>query len=108
LNVSALFELHIVIMFVSQDIFNTEIAILCVGPSTPIFASSGWLGRGDGMILSTVPGMMALGCSGIRAVSKFSSAIFADLATRGFAISFLTLACVALSGSFLLLLWSMH
>jgi hypothetical protein len=27
---------------------------------------------------------------------------------RGFAISFLTLACVALPGCFLLLLWSMH
>ena len=60
------------------------------------------------MILSTVPGMMALGRSRIRAVSKFSSAILADLGMRGFAISFLTLAYVALPGSFLLLLWSMH
>ena len=53
------------------------------------------------MILSTVPGIEVLGCSGIRVISKFSSAIRADLAMRGFAISFLTLACVAVSGSFL-------
>jgi hypothetical protein len=46
--------------------------------------------------------MVALGCSGIRAVSRFTSAILADFAVRGFAISFLTLACVALPGSFLL------
>jgi hypothetical protein len=32
------------------------------------------------MILSTVPGMVKLGCSGIRAVSRFGSAILADLA----------------------------
>jgi hypothetical protein len=31
----------------------------------------------------------------VRAVSRFSSAFLADLAMRGFAISFLTLACVA-------------
>ena len=49
------------------------------------------------MILSTVPGIVVLGCSGIREVSKFSSAILADLAMRGFAISFVTLARVALS-----------
>jgi hypothetical protein len=36
--------------------------------------------------------MVALGCSGIRAVSRFTSAILADFAIRGFAISFLTLA----------------
>jgi hypothetical protein len=52
--------------------------------------------------------MTALGCSEIRAVSKFSSAFLTDLGMRGFAISFLTLECVALSGCFLLLLWSMH
>ena len=52
------------------------------------------------MILSTVPGMLTLGCSGIRVVSRFISAIFADLAMRGFSISFLTLAVAASPGSF--------
>jgi hypothetical protein len=56
------------------------------------------------MILPTVPGMVVLGCSGIRAVSRFSSASLADLAMRGFAISLLTLARVALSESLLVLL----
>ncbi|MHB8486288.1 MAG: hypothetical protein ACYDCM_11275 [Candidatus Acidiferrales bacterium] len=62
------------------------------------------------MILATVPGMVALGCSGIRPVSKFSSAILADFAMRGFAISFLflTLDPVALPDSFLALLCSIH
>jgi hypothetical protein len=46
--------------------------------------------------------MVALGCSRIRAVSRFTSAILTGFAIRGFAISFLTLACVALPGSFLL------
>jgi len=59
------------------------------------------------MILSTVPGMLMLD-SETRAVSRFSSAILADLAMRGFAISFLTLARIALRGSFLLSLCSMH
>ena len=59
---------------------------------------------GDGMIFSTVPGMVALGRSGIRVGSRLCSAIFADRAMRGFAISFLTLARVALLGSFLALL----
>ncbi|HLW98551.1 MAG TPA: hypothetical protein VKR82_07890 [Candidatus Acidoferrales bacterium] len=59
------------------------------------------------MILSTVPGMVTLGCSGIRAVSRFNSAIFADLAMRGFAISFLTLVLVEASDSFLAFLWNM-
>ena len=76
-------------------------------PSTAICAFSGWLGRGDWMILSTVPGMVTLGGSGIRVVSSFSSAILADLAIRGFAISFLILARVALPGSFLVFLCSM-
>jgi len=40
--------------------------------------------------------MVVLGCSRMRVVSRFSSAILADLAMRGFAISFLTLARVAL------------
>ena len=53
------------------------------------------------MILSTVPGTVALGCSRIRRVFRFSSAILADFAVRGFAISFLTLACVALPRAFL-------
>jgi hypothetical protein len=52
------------------------------------------------MILLTVPGMVVLGCSAIRVVSKFSSAIRADLLMRGFAISFLT-ARIAFLDSFL-------
>jgi hypothetical protein len=52
------------------------------------------------MILSTVPGIVVLGCSRIRAVSKFSAAILPDLDMRGFAISFLTLARVELPGLF--------
>ena len=60
------------------------------------------------MSLSTVLGMVVLGCSGIRAVSRFSSVILADRAMRGFAISFLTLARMALPGSFLAFLCSMH
>jgi hypothetical protein len=45
-----------------------------------------------------------LSCSGIREVSRFTSAIFADLAMRGFAISFVTLARVASSDRVLLFL----
>ena len=59
------------------------------------------------MILSTVPVMTAVGCSGVRVVSRFTSAIFADLAMRGFAISFKMLARAASSGSFLALLCNM-
>ena len=53
------------------------------------------------MILSTVPVIEVLGCSGIRVISKFSSAIRADLAMRGLAISFWTLTSVAVWGCFL-------
>src|SRR5579872_2881883 len=60
------------------------------------------------MILPTVPERVVLGRSGIRAVSSFSSAIFADLAMRGCAISFLTLASDAFSNLFLLFLSNMH
>jgi hypothetical protein len=60
------------------------------------------------MILWTVPGKVALGCSGMRDVSRFSSAILADLDIRGFAISFLTLALVASLRSLFAFLWSMH
>jgi hypothetical protein len=48
--------------------------------------------------------MVAFGSSGIRAVSRFSSATLADLAMRGFAISLVTLARVAVSDSLLVLL----
>jgi hypothetical protein len=48
--------------------------------------------------------MVTLGCSGIRVASRFSSAIRADLAMRGFPISCATLARVALLSSFLALL----
>jgi len=60
------------------------------------------------MSLSTVPGMVELGCSGIRAVSRFRSATLADLVMRGFAISLLTLARVAMSDSFLVLLCNIY
>jgi hypothetical protein len=60
------------------------------------------------MILSTVPGILTLGCSRIRAASRFSSAILADLAMRGLAISFSTLARVALPAIFLVLLCNIH
>lgn len=60
------------------------------------------------MILSTVPGTVALGWSGIRAASRFSSAILADLAIRGFAISLMTLARVALACCFLAFLCSIR
>jgi hypothetical protein len=60
------------------------------------------------MILSTVPGKVVLDCSGIRAVSRFRSAIVADLAMRGFVISFLTLARVESLGVFLVFLCSMN
>jgi hypothetical protein len=44
--------------------------------------------------------MVALGCSGVRAVSKFISVILADLAMVGFAISCWTLARVVFPISF--------
>jgi hypothetical protein len=53
------------------------------------------------MILLTVPSTVVLGSAGIREVSRFSSAILADLVMRGFAISFTTLARVALADSLL-------
>jgi hypothetical protein len=77
-------------------------------PSTATCAFSGWLGRGDGIIFLTVPGMVVLGCSGIRAVSSFISAILADLAIRGLAISSLTPACDALPVFFLAFLCGIH
>ena len=60
------------------------------------------------MILSTVQRMVILGCLGIRVVSRVSSIILADLAMRGFAISFLTLARVASPRSFFRFLCRMH
>jgi len=56
------------------------------------------------MIFSTVPGMVVLGRSGTRARSRFRSAILADLAMRGLAISFLTLARIESLCSFLVFL----
>jgi len=49
------------------------------------------------MIFSTVPSIATLGSSRIRSLSRFNSKILADLAMRGFAISFVTLARVALA-----------
>ena len=59
-------------------------------------------------VLSTVQRMVKLGCLGIRVVSRISSIILADLAMRGFAISFLTLARVASPRSFFRFLCRMH
>ena len=73
-------------------------------PSIAICAFSGWLGREDGISLSTVPGMTVVGCSAILAVSELSSAIFADLDIRGFAISARTPTSILLLVSFLCLL----
>jgi hypothetical protein len=102
-----LFAFHIVAMFVSQHIFNMKITIPTVATANGdqgLFGS----GRGDGMILSTVPGMVMLGRSGIRVVSRLSSAIRADLDMRGFAISFRTSARARSSGFFLDFLCTMH
>jgi hypothetical protein len=60
-----------------------------IGPSTANCIFFGWLGRGDGMMLSTVRGIVTLSASEIGAVSRFSSAIVADLAMRGFAEEYL-------------------
>jgi hypothetical protein len=49
------------------------------------------------MILSTVPGMLVLARAGIHELSRFTCAIFADLAMRGFAISFATMLRTTLS-----------
>jgi hypothetical protein len=55
------------------------------------------------MILSTIPGTVVLARSETRAVFRFTSSLHADLAIRGLANSFLTLASVASSNPFLAL-----
>jgi hypothetical protein len=60
------------------------------------------------MIFLTVPATVVLGCSEIRAVSRFISFILADLAIRGLAISFWTPALVAVPDSFLRFLFGIH
>src|ERR1700690_3477587 len=72
-----------------------------------MFACSGRLCPVEGIILSTVPDMVVLDSSGIRAASSFSPAILADLDMRGFAISFLTLSRVASPCCFLAFFLSM-
>jgi len=96
-DVRTLFEPHIFAIFVGKCIFDAEISISGVGSvnSNLCLFGSAWMC--DGMILSTVSGTLILGCSGNRAVSKFSSFILADLEIRGFAISFLTLSSVVFS-----------
>jgi hypothetical protein len=88
-------------VFVGQRIFDADISIRAGRPGDGNLSFSGRFVRGDGMIFLTVPGMVVLGCSIFRAVSRFSSATLADLAMRGFAISFLTSARVAVFGAFL-------
>src|SRR5580693_1060002 len=60
------------------------------------------------MIFSTVPGMEMLGRSTIRPAARFRSMILADLAIRGFAISFLTRARVTSRGSLFAFLCRMY
>jgi len=104
-DVTTLFELHIITVFISQRIFNSQITVPMVAAVNSDLRLFRLTGRsGQKIIFSTVPGMVVLGCSGIRALSSFSSAILADLVMRGFAISFLTLARVASPGLSLLLL----
>jgi hypothetical protein len=62
----------------------------------------------DVLILCPVNYARMYSRSEIRAVSRFRSAILADLAMRGFAISFLTLARVASSKSFLAFFFIEH
>ena len=52
-------------------------------------------------------GTVILGCTRIREESRFNSAILADLAVRGLAISFVTLVSIAFPDSFLVFLCSM-
>jgi hypothetical protein len=93
----------------SVSVFSIRTAPSRLGVSSnEICAFSSPLGSEDGMILSTVPGMEMLGRSWIRVGSSFSSVIRADLAMRGFAISIMTLARVALLSSFLPRLCFMH
>src|SRR5271163_465987 len=66
----------------------------------PIYVFSGCFRPRDGMILATVLPKLVFACSGIRTVARFRCIILADLAIRGFAISFLTLARVASRSSF--------
>jgi hypothetical protein len=96
-------------MFVSQSIFDTEIAKPMVCRVNGYLCSFDWPGNGEGMISVTVPSMVViLGRSEIRFVTSFDSAILADLVMRGFAISFWTLAAVASADAFLRLLLAMH
>jgi hypothetical protein len=60
------------------------------------------------MIVSTLPGKLVLGGSGIRAASRFRSAILADFEIRGFAISTFRPAGTASLSFFLSSLWSMQ
>jgi hypothetical protein len=60
------------------------------------------------MILLTIPGIVRLGFSEVLVVSSLSSAIFADLVIRGFAISLLTLASVVFPVFFLIFLCNIH
>lgn len=76
--------------------------------STAIWAFSGCFRLRDRMILATFPGIMVLDCSGVRPASSCRSMILADLAIRGRAISFLTLARNAPRDSFFGFFCSMY
>ena len=105
LNVGTLFEAYLIAIPVSQGVFNTEISIPAVRPGHGYLCLSGWIVRRDAMILLTLPDRVALARPGTRSASRFNSAFRADFVIRGFAISFLMLARVALSDSFL---FNMH
>ena len=104
---SAFFELYVIAMFVRQSIFNSETSIALIGSvnSNLRLFRLARVRRRDYLIYNS--GIVVLGCFGIREVSRSNSAIFADLAMRGFAISIVTLARVASSASCLSLLCGM-
>jgi hypothetical protein len=58
LNVGTFFEPYLIAIFIDQRILNTEVSI--VGPFHNNLCLSGWFGSRIGMILSTVPGKVAL------------------------------------------------
>ena len=107
-DLNAFFKAYIITVFVSLRIFNANIPAPSVRDIDTNYAFPGWLPRGDRTILSTVPVTEVLGCSEILVVSRLSPAIFADLAIRGFASSFVMLASNALPGFFLVSLRSIH
>jgi hypothetical protein len=98
--VSTLLELHIIAMFVSEHIVNAEISMPGLRPVNSNLCLfrlvRTW--RGDDFVDGS--GHSCTWWFLVRAGSRFSSAILADLAMHGLPISVRTLARVALPGSF--------